>query len=124
MLRVLTLNLWARSGDWSARRAVLRRCLADLEPDVIAFQESVVLDGYAQVADLLHGYGILHQMRRSPDGMGISVASRRPMNSLSEMDLHLGQTPREFPAGALLVEVGDVLFVNHFPRCVGGHAPW
>ena len=40
MIRVATLNLWMRSGDWPARRTVLRDGLAALAPDVIGFQET------------------------------------------------------------------------------------
>ena len=38
--RVLTLNLWGRSGDWSRRRAVLHDGLRELDADLIAFQEA------------------------------------------------------------------------------------
>jgi hypothetical protein len=36
-LRVLTLNLWGRAGDWASRRAVLQRGLRELSADLIAF---------------------------------------------------------------------------------------
>jgi hypothetical protein len=39
VIRVATLNLWMRSGDWPARRRVLRDGFAALAPDVVGFQE-------------------------------------------------------------------------------------
>ena len=38
-LRVLTLNIWNRQGPWEQRLAVIRRGLAELEPDVVGLQE-------------------------------------------------------------------------------------
>ena len=35
-LRVLTLNLWGRSGAWEERRVVIAQGLRHLEPDLIA----------------------------------------------------------------------------------------
>jgi endonuclease/exonuclease/phosphatase family metal-dependent hydrolase len=118
MVRALTLNIWARFGDWPARRAVLKRCLAELKPDVIAFVEAIVLDGYDQVADITDGFHVVHQKNRTPDGAGISIASRLPVRAAHEMDLHIAPRPRDFPAGALLVELDasqPMLFVNHMP---------
>jgi hypothetical protein len=36
MIRMLTLNLWGRGGDWPRRRAALRASLRELDPDLIA----------------------------------------------------------------------------------------
>lgn len=52
-VRVFTLNLWGRHGAWDGRRRVLADGLRELSPDVIAFQEAMVGDGYDRVADLL-----------------------------------------------------------------------
>jgi hypothetical protein len=52
-IRVVTLNLWGRSGAWEERRSVLAAGLRKLDADLLAFQEAVVADGYDQVADLL-----------------------------------------------------------------------
>jgi endonuclease/exonuclease/phosphatase family metal-dependent hydrolase len=115
------LNVWARFGDWPARRDVLKRCLAELKPDLVAFIEVIVLDGYDEAADIADGLGmhIVHQVNRTPDGAGIAVASRLPVRAVHEMDLHVAERPRDFPAGALLVEVdaggAPLLFVNHMP---------
>ena len=53
VVRVATLNLWGRHGAWDERRSVLVDGLRKLRPDVVAFQEAVLANGYDQVADLL-----------------------------------------------------------------------
>jgi len=40
-LRVLTLNVWNRSGPWDTRRELVRAALAELKPDVVGLQEIV-----------------------------------------------------------------------------------
>jgi endonuclease/exonuclease/phosphatase family metal-dependent hydrolase len=122
-LRVATLNVWRRHGDWPARRTVLAEGLAALKLDLIAFQETVHTDDYDQVADLLGGdYDVIHQAARAPDGGGVSIASRWPIGDVRELDLHV--TPRTFgfECVTLIAEVlapspvGTVLFANHFPN--------
>jgi exonuclease III len=76
-MRVATLNVWGRHGVWEERRSVLVEGLLELQPDIIAFQEAVVTDGYDQVVDLLGAsYHVVHQAGREADGTGLSVASR------------------------------------------------
>jgi endonuclease/exonuclease/phosphatase family metal-dependent hydrolase len=104
-IRIVTINLWGRAGDWPARRSVLRQSLAELRPDLVAFQESFVLPDNDQVAELVDHMNVAHQKSRSPDGGGISIASRFPIAATHELDLHLGIEPREFAAWALMVEV-------------------
>ena len=77
VVRVATLNLWGRHGAWDERRSVLVDGLRELQPDVIAFQEAVVTDGYDQVADLLGAsYRVAHQAGREAEGTGLSIACR------------------------------------------------
>jgi len=47
-VRVATLNPWVRNGAWEQRRSVLIDGLCRLPPDLIAFQEAIVSDGYDQ----------------------------------------------------------------------------
>jgi endonuclease/exonuclease/phosphatase family metal-dependent hydrolase len=122
-MRVLTFNLWGRNGDWPARRAVIRKALSDLRPDLIAFQESYVGTGPDQIEELLEsGFQVIHQQRRAADGMGISIASRFPVKAVYEMDLHVTTRTEGFPCGALIAEVvapdpvGVIMFVNHLPN--------
>jgi hypothetical protein len=64
-MRVATLNLWGRRGAWEERRRVLAEGFRELAPDLVAFQEAVVGDGYDQVADILGpGYHVVHQTDR------------------------------------------------------------
>lgn len=122
-MRVLTLNLWQQYGVWQERRSLLIDGLTTVQPDIVAFQESIKSDNYDQVLDLLGpDFHIVHQKNRDPHGMGISIASRWPLGKVEELDLNV--TPRcvGFPAGTLIAEVhapdplGTILFVNHFPH--------
>lgn len=98
-MRVATLNVWGRSGDWDARRELLARGFAELEPDVILLQE--VEDGLAEEI-LDPGLHVVHR------GF-IAVASRRP-----PADVHYVAGERQ-QAATLFVELDDLLVVNHFP---------
>jgi endonuclease/exonuclease/phosphatase family metal-dependent hydrolase len=121
-VRVLTLNVWGRGGTWPDRRTALREGLGALRPDLVAFQETIVTQGYDQAADLLGDeFHVAHQASRDPEGMGVSIASRWPLTDPGELDLHLTPRTGDFPCATLAVEVGvpvpvgPILFVNHFP---------
>jgi endonuclease/exonuclease/phosphatase family metal-dependent hydrolase len=123
-VRVATLNLWGRHGDWESRRSVLVDGLRTLGADVVALQETVVENGYDQVADLLgSGFHVHHQAGREADGSGLSVASRWPLGEVREETLRV--TPRVDPgeqAGRVAVvevlapdPIGMILLVHHKP---------
>lgn len=64
--------------------------LHEFRPDVIAFQEAVLANGYDQVADLLGArYHVAHQAGREANGSGCSVASRWPLGEVQEVDLRV-----------------------------------
>jgi endonuclease/exonuclease/phosphatase family metal-dependent hydrolase len=120
VIRVATLNLWMRSGDWSARRRVLRDGLAGLAPDVIGFQEVDKGDAHDSAAEILGpGYELRHQERGLlGDGNGAAIASRRPIAGWHEVDLQLTPRTADFPATTLIAEIDGpepLLFVNHLP---------
>jgi hypothetical protein len=129
-LRVATLNLWGRRGTWAERRRVLAAGFCGLEPDLVAFQEAIVGDGYDQVIDILGpGYHLAHQTDRElgrggdiEDGQGISIASRWPLGEVWEPDLNVTPSTEDFACGAIIAEVlvpepvGALLFVNHLPN--------
>jgi endonuclease/exonuclease/phosphatase family metal-dependent hydrolase len=125
VLRIVTLNIWNRAGDWELRRSVLRDGLAALRPDVIALQEAVVTADYDQAADLLGDeYTIEHQSGRTPDGVGASVASRRPIHVLADEILEHGgrMDPSAAWIGSLALYqiecgglMGNVVFAHHKP---------
>jgi endonuclease/exonuclease/phosphatase family metal-dependent hydrolase len=129
-VRVATLNLWGRRGEWDERRRVLAEGFGKLRPDLVAFQEAVVVDGYDQVTDILgSGYHLAHQSDREADrggdiedGQGISIASRWPIGEVWEPDLNVTPRTADFACGTLIAEVlapepvGPLLFVNHLPN--------
>jgi endonuclease/exonuclease/phosphatase family metal-dependent hydrolase len=129
-VRVATLNLWGRRGAWDERRRVLAECFRALDPDLVAFQETVVADDYDQVTDILGPrYHLAHQTDREAgrggdveDGQGISIASRWPLGEVWEPDLNVTPRTEDFACGALIAEVlapdpiGPLLFVNHLPN--------
>jgi len=96
-----------------------------LRPDLVAFQEAVVGDGYDQVIDILgSGYHLAHQTEREADrggdiedGQGISIASRWPVGKVWEPDLNVRPRTEDFACGTLNAEVlapesiGPLMFV-------------
>lgn len=126
-MRVLTLNLWGRRGDWEARREVIVAALRDLRPDLVALQEAVVTDEYDQAADLLGpDFHLAHQAEREPGvdgvepGQGTSIAARWPLRDVREVDLHVTPRTAGFACTTLIGEIetplGPVLFANHVPN--------
>ncbi len=96
-VRVITLNLWGRSGAWSDRRSVLIEGLRELRPDLVAFQEPVKTDSYDQVLDLVgQDFHVVHHnagLVGDADHHGASIASRWPLGKVREVDC-LGAAPR------------------------------
>ena len=89
-LRVATMNIFGRQGNWDDRRRVLVSGFHALRPDIVAFQEAIVFDGYDQVRDVLGDeYHVFHQAGRAPDGSGASIASIWPIASVDEHPLHV-----------------------------------
>ncbi|GAA0933339.1 hypothetical protein GCM10009557_95040 [Virgisporangium ochraceum] len=89
-MRMLTYNVLGRLRDWPDRRDVMRPALRALAPDLAVLQETVVVDGYDQVVDLLGGeYHVVHQIGRTADGTGASVASRWPLRVVRQKTLHV-----------------------------------
>ncbi len=61
-IKLLTINIWNRSGPWEARRELLRAGIEALSPDVIGVQE-VMGDGTHTLAHELAlglGYGVVY----------------------------------------------------------------
>jgi endonuclease/exonuclease/phosphatase family metal-dependent hydrolase len=128
-VRVATMNIFGRRADWQARRSLLREAVSRLRPDLVAFQEAVVTEGYDQVSDILgDGWHLSHQCRREPggpgdveSGQGISIASRWPLSGSEEVDLKVTPRTADFACGALVATVdapppiGPLLFANHLP---------
>ena len=129
-IRVLTLNLLApQHASWERRRSVLIDGLRALRPDVVAFQEVVWDNGYDQIADLLGpDFQVARHSGRSADGVGAAVASRWPLGTVREVDLHVTARTADFPwCAALAMEIlappplGPLLLVHHKPNWQYGY---
>ena len=104
-MRVLTLNLWARSGPYSERERLLRRDFATLAPDLIAFQEVDSGPGDGNQADELLdglGYEVAYERREQNGDPGIAIASRHPIEDRQATELGHGG-----PALAARIRVGE-----------------
>ena len=122
VLRIYSHNIWARDGDWNARRRVLIDGIRALDPDIFVLQKTIVASGYDQVADLLgDSWHVAHSKERAADGMGVSIVSRWPITTVQEPDLNVTTRTGAFPCTTLMAEIeapppiGQVLVVNHFP---------
>lgn len=121
MMRVLTQNLWGVRGAWELRRAVLKRGLAELKPDIVSFQEAIKTHDVDTAADLFGaGFEVVFQSHSEPNGQTAAIASRWPITAVRELDQHV--TRRVDSASATLVAeveapapIGPVLVVNHLP---------
>ena len=105
-MRVLTLNVWARSGPYATREPLLRKGIEDLAPDVMALQEVDVGPGSGNQAEELFGplgYEVAFEPRPGHyrAGPGIAVASRWPIR-----DRRLIEMPHGGAAVAVRLESG------------------
>ena len=122
-IRVLTLNVYSPGNpEWERRLPVLRSGIRALRPDLVALQEVV------DPADLLDpGYAVAPHSGRSADGVGAVLASRWPIGTVHERDLHVTARTAEFPwAAVVAAEIeapgGRLLFVHHKPSYQRGWA--
>lgn len=90
-LKVLTLNLWNRSGPYDERKSRIREWLDRLEPDLIGFQEAMRGEGFDQVPELLEGAG--YEIDFACASMwermefGNAIASRWPISDREVLEL-------------------------------------
>jgi endonuclease/exonuclease/phosphatase family metal-dependent hydrolase len=123
VIRVLTCNIYAHHARWEDRRRVLIAGLAELKPDLVALQETIVAGEDDQAADILGSdFQVVHSGVREEDGQGVSIGSRWPIAGVREVDLE-AVSPRTgaFACTALLAEIeapppfGRLVLANHFP---------
>jgi endonuclease/exonuclease/phosphatase family metal-dependent hydrolase len=121
-MRVVAQNIWGHFGRWPERRGVLIDGLRDVEPDLVAFVESIKRDDYDQTVDLLGpDYHVVHQSEPGPDGIGVSIASRWPLAAVHELDLRLTSRTPKSQGPTLVAEilapdsVGPLVFVAANP---------
>jgi endonuclease/exonuclease/phosphatase family metal-dependent hydrolase len=106
-LRVLTVNIWARSGPYATREALLRREIGTLAPDLVALQEVDAGPGESnQAAELFGplGYQVAYERREGENRAdpGIAVASRHPIREQRLIEL-----PHGGAAVAARIDAGD-----------------
>jgi endonuclease/exonuclease/phosphatase family metal-dependent hydrolase len=109
-VRILTLNIWARSGPYEVREGLLRSEVARLSPDLMALQEVDSGPGSSNQAEELFGplgYDVAYEPREGPNRAdpGIAVASRHPI-----VDRRLVELPHGGAAVAARVEVDGERF--------------
>jgi endonuclease/exonuclease/phosphatase family metal-dependent hydrolase len=122
-IRVATMNLLGRQGDWQARRAVLSRGFAALAADLVALQEVAGPEMPDQAAELFAGEDVhvVRSSQRDAKGESIAIVSRWPVAEVHEIPHRPAEQDAHFLSTtcAIVAEVpppiGPVLFVNHFP---------
>jgi endonuclease/exonuclease/phosphatase family metal-dependent hydrolase len=83
-LRVLTVNIWNRQGPWEQRLPLIREGVRSLDPDLVALQEVVRVEGYSQADDIREGlryeaaFGVAHDFGGGVE-FGNAVLSRWPI---------------------------------------------
>src|SRR4051812_49738169 len=104
-LRVLSLNIWARSGPYAARQDLLRREIGILAPDLVALQEVDAGPGESNQAEELFGplgYQVAYERREGEyrADPGIAVASRHPLLDRRVIEPPHGGAPLPRPTEA------------------------
>ena len=93
-LKVLSLNLWNRSGPWELRAKRIREWIDRLDPDLIGFQEVLRGKGVDLAAELIESRGYHSDFARAvpfwedPEfAFGNAIASRWPLQARGELRL-------------------------------------
>jgi endonuclease/exonuclease/phosphatase family metal-dependent hydrolase len=109
-VRILAINVWARSGPYDVRRRLLRSGIGLLAPDLVAMQEVDAGPGDGNQAEELLaplGYEVVYE-RRDGDyrgDPGVAVATRHPVRGREVLEL-----PHGGVALAVRVTVGGAEF--------------
>ena len=109
-MRILQLNVWARSGPYGTRAGLLRSEVGLLAPDLIALQEVDAGPGESNQAEELFGplgYEVVYERREGSyrGDPGIAVATRSPVRDRRVLEL-----PHGGVCLAVRVAVGDAEF--------------
>ncbi len=93
-LSILSLNIWNHSGPWERRAELIRACIADLDPDLIGFQEILVGQGVHQAEALVSGRGYHVDFECAAPfwldasfEFGVGIASRWPLREREGLEL-------------------------------------
>lgn len=122
-IRLRTFNLLAAAHAGGRDRSdVVKRAIAGLHPDVVAFQEVTRTPSYDQAVDLLgRDFEIVDHPSPFADGVGACLASRWPLRGVETLDLHVSPDVDGLPwAAAVAAEVeapmGSLVVVHHKPN--------
>jgi endonuclease/exonuclease/phosphatase family metal-dependent hydrolase len=120
-LRVLTLNIWNRSGPWERRLPLIRAGLSDIGADLVGLQEVIESGGRTQADDIREGlgyhaaFGVAHDLGNHVH-FGNAVLSRWPIRRTEVIPLPNGGTAES--RSLLFVEIDSPhgalpFFVTH-----------
>jgi endonuclease/exonuclease/phosphatase family metal-dependent hydrolase len=119
-LRVATLNIWGRNGPWPHRLRLVRRELANLQPDIIGMQEVMRREGACQASEIADGLGYeiaytAASEREDGQVQGNAVLSRLPIREQRSFALPVGDAePRVLLYARVETGYGDLpVFVTH-----------
>jgi len=117
-MRVVTLNIWNLSGDWSARRDAIVQVMGRAAPDVVCLQEVVANDRGNQgewLARELGGWSVAYAGAESHGAsFGNAVLSRRAIDVSGHVRLPYEDDPLEVPRVAVHARTGGVdVFSTH-----------
>jgi endonuclease/exonuclease/phosphatase family metal-dependent hydrolase len=119
-LRVATLNIWHDAGPWERRRALIRRELELLGPDLVGLQEVLRGEGGCQAGELADGLGYEVAYTgacRRADGRwhGNALLSRLPLRDRAGRALPAGGVePRALLCARVRTADGWIpVFVTH-----------
>jgi endonuclease/exonuclease/phosphatase family metal-dependent hydrolase len=106
-LRVLTLNIWNRSGPWEDRLALIRAGVSALAPDVVGLQEVVVDGDKSQAKEIAAGFGYEIAFGRAHSYtsgalFGNAVLSKFPIEASENRDL---PSPGTGPRAAIMAKL-------------------
>jgi endonuclease/exonuclease/phosphatase family metal-dependent hydrolase len=130
-MRILTWNLWGRSGAWRQRAEAIAATLTDVRPDVCGLQEVWGTHGQnlaAELADRLGMHWFWAQASEATDAatsIGNAVLSRWPVVEHAVLRLPTGdRVERRVAVHARLDAPGGVLpmFTTHLTYLPGGSA--
>jgi endonuclease/exonuclease/phosphatase family metal-dependent hydrolase len=124
-LKLVTWNLWGRSGDWRARQVAIDAALIAAQPDIVAIQETWPDGGrWPQVERLAELLGCVSAAAapapRAPGDRGLAILSRWPMSSHQVHPLPVAGHP---PDERIALLAGIVTPAGTLPVC-DVHLSW
>ncbi|MBL1075854.1 endonuclease/exonuclease/phosphatase family protein [Nocardia sp. 2] len=124
-VRVATFNVLSPLlADWHLRKKVVAEHLRATDPDIVALQEvDAGADRDQGISDLLGpGWHVAWHSRTTPDGVGLTLASRWPIDKIHEHDLGVTARAAVYPWSAVVVAeirapqpLGTLHVVHHKP---------